>query len=346
MLLATRYCVILAMLATLISLLSMGTVHFFDHLSPSQGSNWDWVSELGDWIVCILWIGGSMGFLAWAKVWVGNASFNSGASPAITDEEVLTFIGTSMAAVTLYTVIIKEGNLPKLTEVLLIVLIGGAFFVLLPSSVAHSSLAIIANIVCYIVFPSSATSRLQSSISKSLSSFSTLLDLLTSTFLLEKTVIKGKRSTLKDAVQSHATAFKTLKSDLSEAKHERMLDPRIRGRKLELYDAAVGSLTRLAQHLASLRGSTKLQESLILAIKDGRINADVEPEKQFSTISLSALRHDRSSGPGVLLHADISGSIRLFLQFREIAGAQMDTLVVSQDFLAASLMDSQTVTMR
>lgn len=30
-----------------------------------------------------------------------------------------------MAAVTLYTVIIKEGNLPKLLEVLLIVLIGG-----------------------------------------------------------------------------------------------------------------------------------------------------------------------------------------------------------------------------
>jgi hypothetical protein len=33
--------------------------------------------------------------------------------------------GCSMAAVTLYTVVIKEGAIPKLLEVLLIVLIGG-----------------------------------------------------------------------------------------------------------------------------------------------------------------------------------------------------------------------------
>lgn len=78
MLLATRFCVILALLATLVSLLSIATVRLFDHVSPSQGSKGDWISEIGDWIVCILWIGGSMGSLAWAKVWVANPSFNSG----------------------------------------------------------------------------------------------------------------------------------------------------------------------------------------------------------------------------------------------------------------------------
>ena len=78
MLLATRFCAILAILATCVSLLAMGTVELFDLFSPSQGSSWDWTSEIGDWIVCVLWIGGSMGGLAWMKVWVGNPSFNSG----------------------------------------------------------------------------------------------------------------------------------------------------------------------------------------------------------------------------------------------------------------------------
>lgn len=56
----------------------MGTVKFFDHFSPSGGTNWDWMSEVGDWVVCVLYIGGSMGTLAWLKLWVANPSFNSG----------------------------------------------------------------------------------------------------------------------------------------------------------------------------------------------------------------------------------------------------------------------------
>lgn len=37
----------------------------------------------------------------------------------------LTDVGCSMAAVTLFTVVVKEGGIAKLTEVLLIVVIGG-----------------------------------------------------------------------------------------------------------------------------------------------------------------------------------------------------------------------------
>lgn len=80
MFLASRFCGILAVFATIISLLAMGTVHLFDFFSPSQGSEWDWISEIGDWMVCVLWIGGSMGCLAWLKVWVANSVFNSGQS--------------------------------------------------------------------------------------------------------------------------------------------------------------------------------------------------------------------------------------------------------------------------
>ena len=80
MVLALRFCFILALMAATVSLLAMGTIALFDEFSPSHGSRWDWVSEIGDWIVCGLWIGGSMGALAWLKLWVNNPGFNTGSS--------------------------------------------------------------------------------------------------------------------------------------------------------------------------------------------------------------------------------------------------------------------------
>jgi hypothetical protein len=56
----------------------MATVRLFDYFSPSGGTKWDLTSEIGDWVVCVLYIGGSMGTLAWLKLWVANPSFNSG----------------------------------------------------------------------------------------------------------------------------------------------------------------------------------------------------------------------------------------------------------------------------
>lgn len=70
-----------------------------------------------------------MGGLAWAKGWVGNPQFNTGAFVA---ETVADPQGCSMAAVTLFTVVIKEGGIAKLTEVLVIVLIGGMWRRTLP----------------------------------------------------------------------------------------------------------------------------------------------------------------------------------------------------------------------
>lgn len=192
----------------------------------------------------------------------------------------------------------------------------------------------ITNLTCYLIFPTSATSRLQDSISNSLTSFSTLLDMLTSTFLLKQPSGKGSQTTLKAAIKSHAAAFKTLKSDLVEAKHERVIDPRIRGKRLVLYDAAIESLTRLAQHLASLRGSTKLQESLIQASKDGRIHLDLQ---NGSSNGMTSATYDVTSPEDGRIGRDtaqtaedkeIHSNVKLFLQFRSIAGKEMDTLVV------------------
>lgn len=78
MTLALRFCLFLAIGSTAVSLLSMATIELFDHFSPSGGSRWDVISEIGDWIVCVFYIGGSMGTLAWLKIWVANPSFNSG----------------------------------------------------------------------------------------------------------------------------------------------------------------------------------------------------------------------------------------------------------------------------
>ncbi|OCF31531.1 hypothetical protein I316_06730 [Kwoniella heveanensis BCC8398] len=297
MLLSVRYCFVLAILASIISLAAMGTIELFDHFSPSHGQSWDVISEAGDWVVCILWIGGTMGVLAWSKVWVNNPSYNS---------------GCSMAAITIYSVVIKEGAIPRLLEILMVVGAG----------------VLITNVVCFTVFPSSATSCLQNSISTSLNSFSTLLDLLTSTFLLEKTVIKENRVSIKDAIKSHSTGFKKLKTDLSEAKAERVLDSRIRGPKLHLYDAALASLARLAQHLSSLRSSTRLQESLIRAVREGKVNMEIfATDRNHAKLSMSIIgKIDEIPRPPVHGDTDIETSVRLFLKFREMAGDQMDTL--------------------
>lgn len=169
---------------------------------------------------------------------------------------------------------------------------------------------LISNLVCFGVFPTTATTRLQNSISRSLASFSTLLDLLTSTFLLEKQVLRSTQTSLRQAIDDHAKAFKTLKADLAESKHERVLDPRIRGRKLKLYDAAIGSLGRLAQHLSGMRGSTRLQETLIRTIREGKVDIDAETK------------------PGET-GDDLARDANLFMRFRDLAGQQMNNLNVS-----------------
>jgi hypothetical protein len=123
MILASKYCIILATLAAITCLGAIATLATFDRFFPDEGTLG---FEAGDLIVCVFWIGGSMGGLAWLKQWVNNPSFNTGEFHRERDRiKGLMAAGCSMAAVTLFTVVVKEGGIAKLTEVLLIVIIGG-----------------------------------------------------------------------------------------------------------------------------------------------------------------------------------------------------------------------------
>ncbi|KAF8906326.1 Fusaric acid resistance protein-like-domain-containing protein [Mucidula mucida] len=193
-------------------------------------------------LVAILWVGVSMSFLAWMKVWMGSPQFNT---------------ACSMISMIIFVVIVKEGGLRTLLSMFFIVLCG----------------TVISNLVCYLVFPQTATHNLQVNMTKTLDSFSTLLNMLTNTFLLEEPIHHMSQEKLAKAVESHQNSFTSLKKNLKEAKSEWAFsgrpsstsplesgDPRRRA-----YEDAVDCLNRLAQHLNGLRSGIRLQYDLTKA---------------------------------------------------------------------------------
>ena len=109
---------------------------------------------------------------------------------------------------------------------------------------------------------------------KTLDSFSTLLALITGTFLLEDESYQPSQEKISKAVTAHQATFTGLKKNLAEAQSERLcggpsVDPSAGGG--DPYGDAVDSLTRLAQHLNGLRSSTSLQYDLAKAHRDGKI---------------------------------------------------------------------------
>jgi hypothetical protein len=150
-------------------------------------------------------------------------------------------------------------------------------------------------------------------------------------------------------VEAHAKAFRTLKADLAEAKNERAIDGRIGGARRAMYDVAVQSLTRLAQHLTGLRSGTGLQEELLKASREGRIVVAEPPDKGntphgrttpqpaspsqafFSPSAKEATLQDYFGEDGRL-----AAQGNLFVDFREAVGPEMRALEVS----IASLSDS------
>lgn len=112
---------------------------------------------------------------------------------------------------------------------------------------------------------------------KTLDSFSTLLDLLTNTFLLEEGLRQPSLQKLHQAVEDHQNSFTGLKKNLSEAKTEwyfwvrpnsaPVVESHDSGlatgnQRTTAYEDAVDSMNRLAQHLNGLRGGTRLQYEL------------------------------------------------------------------------------------
>ncbi|KAF8906572.1 Fusaric acid resistance protein-like-domain-containing protein [Gymnopilus junonius] len=234
---ADMFCLFGLLYAAVVCLVSMSMFWWFE-VQPG----WEWLADS----VALAWIGFSVGTLAWMKLWMENPSFNT---------------GKTMTSIIIFLVIIKEGGLGTLLQVSGMIVCG----------------SLVANLICYLLWPQSAITNLQLSMIKTLDSFSTLLPMLTRIFLLEnETSIGMDMDEIQRAIENHQNSFTTLKKNLREAKSEWILS-RIFGGEPEAYgtsgehpgkqsyEDAVDSLNRLAQHLNGLRSSTRLQHDLMKA---------------------------------------------------------------------------------
>lgn len=159
--------------------------------------------------------------------------------------------------------VVKEGGLKTLMAVSTIVVCG----------------SLVSNLVCYLIWPQTATHNLRNNMTKTLDSFSTLLSMLTNGFLLENEnfIRKTGLEKVQKAVENHQSSFTSLKKNLAEAKKEWLdngestntgvlgMVPLNKNRRKRAYGDAVDSLNRLAQHLNGLRSSTRLQYELTKA---------------------------------------------------------------------------------
>ena len=221
-----------------------------------------------------------------------------------------------MAAVTLFTVVVKEGGMAKLGEVLLIVIIGAS----------------ISNVTCFTLWPSSATNLLQGSITNTLDSFNTLLGLLGATFLLEIPTGDATYASLGAAVKSHNDSFTKLKSNLAEAQNERIIDGRMSTEQRHRYSAVIDSLQKLAQHLTGMSSGTELQMELLQASQEGRITLDERNYVQSSATTLTDEHSKRITQRVRALDLDsqpLAQAGNLFFEYREAVADTMRDLIVS-----------------
>ncbi|KAJ7678691.1 hypothetical protein B0H17DRAFT_102075 [Mycena rosella] len=227
MLEADLYCFVGLVYSAFVSLSSMAV---FWWLEKQPG--WEWLAN----VLVIVWIGVSMSLVAWTKVWMASSSFNT---------------ACSMTAIILFIVLVKEGGPQTLLQVSFVVLCG----------------SVTSNLVCYTIWPQSATSALQANMTMTLDAFSTLLGLLTNDFLLEEGLQRPSHERLMKAVANHKSSFTSLKKSLKEAQSEWVRGSGIApgGGLDRAYEDAVDSLNRLAQHLNALRSGTRLQYDLTKA---------------------------------------------------------------------------------
>lgn len=163
---------------------------------------------------------------------------------------------------------VKEGGVETLTQVAFIVLVG----------------SIISNLVCYTLWPQRATRNLQTTMTKTLESFSTVLTMVTETFLLEEPLLLISQEKLQTATTNHQNSFTALKKNLVEAQSEQffggpgkvtagiLLEEAASRKHLgRAYEDAIESLNRLGQHLNGLRSGISVQYELVKASRGGRL---------------------------------------------------------------------------
>ncbi|GAA6011619.1 hypothetical protein JCM11491_004707 [Sporobolomyces phaffii] len=200
------------------------------------------ILSVGHLFVLLFWLGGGYGLMVYMKV--------SLAKPTIST-------ACSLISLVCSPIITKEGayhegrfNGQVILQVLLIAFLG----------------SVISNAVCLLVWPQSATSKLQTDLNRTLTSFSTLLDMLTKTFLLDD--VNTRPQTLQKAIDTHQSTFTTLKASLSQAKYE-LFDSRMSG-TTHVYDSAVSSMTKLAQGLTGMRAGCTLQWDILRAQEEAQ----------------------------------------------------------------------------
>jgi hypothetical protein len=174
---------------------------------------------------------------------------------------------------------VKEGGLDTLIQVSILVIAG----------------ALISNIVCCALWSQSATVNLRKSMKATLDSFSTILSLITDTFLLEESQLKPSQDKIQRATVNHQASFVKLKKDLSEAHSEALFGGPHRptadagARDLgKAYEDAVDSLNRLGQHLSGLRSGTRLQYELSQAHMNGNITLNKSGRRKARAMSADA----------------------------------------------------------
>jgi hypothetical protein len=162
---------------------------------------------------------------------------------------------------------------------------------------------------------------------KTLDSFSTLLTMITSSFLLDE-MARPHDDVLQKATASHQASFTSLKKSLGEARSEAIFGgpsslDRTGGRESfgQAYEDAVDSLTRLGQHLNGLRGGTRLQMELTKAHLEGKIDL----HRRESMAGNLNMENGKSRGTG--LGAGLEGEERfLFQAAADMFGELVDDL--------------------
>ncbi|CAO1632568.1 unnamed protein product [Sympodiomycopsis kandeliae] len=248
---------------------------------------------LSNVVTVVMFIALGTGLVGYVKVKMNKPTFNTACS--------LIFVST-------FTVIVKEGatHLGKfetdaIWQVMIVVIAG----------------TLIANFVSFTLWPSSATTNLNNDITRLLDAYSTLLRLLTRTFLLDSpSTIHIRSSRVHSAISAHHSAYTSLQKNLAEAKFETLFDPRIKGLIPSVTDM-VSCLHRLGQHLGGLRNSCGLQSDLLFG-GDARKRTDYTDNPQND--SAKARDGDKNALPGDALPEE-------FRSFLDAIGPHIRSLV-------------------
>ena len=198
----------------------------------------------------------------------------------------------------------REGGLQTLMQVSFIIIIG----------------SVVSNIVCFTLWPQTAITNLQNNMIRTLDSFTTLLSMLTNTFLLgdSSSLHQPSQGRLQRAIEDHQASFTSLKKNLAEAQSEWICGgPSVSKHGVTInisraYEDAVDSMNRLAQHLNGLRSGTRLQYELTKAHLEGKIilknrGAD-ELKRDIPSFSKKLGREVREAMKGKAIESEVEQS--------------------------------------